>query len=176
MKQPAWIRDEKGAVLITSLILLVLLTLLGIASMQSTTLEERMAGNLEQEDLAFQAAEAGLRDAESWLDDTSTLPSFTGTNGLYQPADADDTPNWKAVDWTSDTEVRSYQGTDLDDDVADNIRYIIEDMGEVSTDSGSDSVKLAPKSEDTQEAYRISSRGVSSNGRGEVILQTTFVK
>ncbi|MCX7098671.1 MAG: PilX N-terminal domain-containing pilus assembly protein [Methylococcales bacterium] len=59
-----------GAVLIVSLIILTLLTLIGLNSMQSTMLEEKMANNLRQHDLAFQAAEAALRDAEMFIEST----------------------------------------------------------------------------------------------------------
>jgi type IV pilus assembly protein PilX len=55
---------QTGAALITGLIFLVILTLLGITAMQTSTLEERMSGNARDRNLAFQAAEAALRDAE----------------------------------------------------------------------------------------------------------------
>jgi type IV pilus assembly protein PilX len=54
---------EQGAVLIVSLIFLVILTMLGVTAMTGTTMEERIAGNTRDQGLAFQAAEAALRDA-----------------------------------------------------------------------------------------------------------------
>jgi len=45
-------------------IFLFILTILGIAALRVATLEERMAGNTRDRSLAFQAAEAALRDAE----------------------------------------------------------------------------------------------------------------
>ena len=56
--------QQSGAVLIISLIMLLLLTLKGASSIQTTSLEEKMAGNLRDLNLAFQAAESALRDAE----------------------------------------------------------------------------------------------------------------
>jgi type IV pilus assembly protein PilX len=47
-----------------ALMFLVILTMLAVTSMTATTLEERMAGQYRDLNLAFQAAEAGLRDAE----------------------------------------------------------------------------------------------------------------
>lgn len=55
---------QKGAVLIVALIMLLLLTIIGVAGMQDTNLQEKMAGNLRDHNLALQAAEAGLRHAE----------------------------------------------------------------------------------------------------------------
>ncbi len=55
---------QRGMALVTSLIFLVLLTLVGVTAMQNTTLEEKMAGNNRDRNVAFQSAEAALRDAE----------------------------------------------------------------------------------------------------------------
>jgi len=66
--------DQRGAVLISGLMLLLVLTLLGAAALQGTTNQYRMAGDFVQQELAFQAAEAGLRDAEAWLENTVVLP------------------------------------------------------------------------------------------------------
>ena len=58
---------ESGAVLVVSLIMLLLLTLIGVTAMQTTSLEEKMAGNLRDKNLAFQAAESALRVANNNL-------------------------------------------------------------------------------------------------------------
>lgn len=55
---------QSGAVLIVGLIFLMVLSLLGVTILQSGMLEERMAGNMRDWNVAFQAAEAALRDAE----------------------------------------------------------------------------------------------------------------
>ena len=56
---------ECGAVLLVSLVMLLLLTLVGLAGMRMVRLEERMAGNLRDRQMAFQAAEAALRAGET---------------------------------------------------------------------------------------------------------------
>ncbi|OGR32354.1 MAG: hypothetical protein A2091_00395 [Desulfuromonadales bacterium GWD2_61_12] len=81
--------NESGAVLIVSLILLLVLTLLGITAMQSTTLEEKMAGNLADRNLAFQAAEAALRDAENEIENGSLLPLPDRFTNKYTGAPTD---------------------------------------------------------------------------------------
>jgi len=58
--------------MVIGLIFLLLLTIVGVSSMQTTTLSERMAGNLRDQQLAFDAAEAALRTAENWL---AAIPS-----------------------------------------------------------------------------------------------------
>lgn len=53
---------ERGAALVTTLMLLVIVTLASLATMRSSRLESRMAGNTEARLQAFQAAQA-LSDA-----------------------------------------------------------------------------------------------------------------
>jgi len=64
---PSRPRQQRGAVLVVGLLLLVILTVLSTAATQSTVLQERMAGNDRDRNLAFQAAEAALRDAEAYI-------------------------------------------------------------------------------------------------------------
>ncbi len=52
--------DQRGAVLVVGLILLMVLTVLGISSMNTATLELVMAGNTQSHQQAFQAAETGI--------------------------------------------------------------------------------------------------------------------
>lgn len=56
---------SRGAALIIGMLILLMLTVLGIASVQVTLMEEKMAGNYRDAALAFHAAESALRDAEA---------------------------------------------------------------------------------------------------------------
>lgn len=58
---------QRGIALAVSLILLVVVTLLGIAGVRATTMQQRMAANFFDRSLAFQNAEAGLRVAAASL-------------------------------------------------------------------------------------------------------------
>ncbi|MFZ1642730.1 MAG: PilX N-terminal domain-containing pilus assembly protein [Candidatus Contendobacter sp.] len=62
-----WPARQGGAALVVGLILLVVITLVGVGAMQSTTLQEKMAGNLRDSNLSFQAAEVALRNCENIL-------------------------------------------------------------------------------------------------------------
>jgi type IV pilus assembly protein PilX len=66
-------KQQRGAVLIVSMLLLLVLTILALGASQTTRLEERMAGNTRDIDMAFQASEAGLRAAEQYIAATPTL-------------------------------------------------------------------------------------------------------
>lgn len=65
---------ESGAILVVSLLLLLVMTLLGLTAMQVTRMEERMAGNARDMNLAFQGAEAGLRDGEDQVESLLAEP------------------------------------------------------------------------------------------------------
>jgi len=55
---------QKGAALFISLMFLIILTLIGLSAANVGIMQERMAGNVKQSNIAFQRAEAGLRAIE----------------------------------------------------------------------------------------------------------------
>lgn len=61
--------------MVVSLLLMLVLTILALGASQSTRLQERLAWNMRDMDLSFQAAEAGLRGAEDYLRATASLPT-----------------------------------------------------------------------------------------------------
>ncbi len=77
MAQP----QERGAVLIVALVFLLIMTLIGVFAMRGTIMEERMAGNLRDRNLAFEAGETALRDVERWLDDQGRELDFSDSGG-----------------------------------------------------------------------------------------------
>jgi type IV pilus assembly protein PilX len=74
MKTLKTLDSQHGAALFVSLILLVVMTLLALASSQGTRMQERMSGNARDADLAFQAAEASLRDGEQKISEQVNAP------------------------------------------------------------------------------------------------------
>lgn len=81
--QPA--RRQSGAVLIVAMILLVVLTLLGVTAMNTSSLEEKMASNTQEQVHAFQAAETGISQA---FNDTSAY-DLDGTCGVSEVVSTD---------------------------------------------------------------------------------------
>ena len=78
---------QRGAVLAISLMFLVVLTVIGLGGMSVSSLDERMAGNMRNSDIALQAAESVLREAETWLA-LQTLPPLPGEPVPCDPGDA----------------------------------------------------------------------------------------
>lgn len=74
---------ERGAVLVTGLIILAVMTIIGVGSMRTLVLNERMAGNLYDQHAAFQAAEAGAQAALTYITG-QTAPIVPTSNGAYK--------------------------------------------------------------------------------------------
>lgn len=175
---------QRGAVLITGLIFLVVLTLLGTAALQGTVLEEKMAGNLRDETLAFQAAEAALRSGERFLEQV-TLPEFNGENGLYYFAcslasnsveeDQDlgtclSMPDLHTeMDWDA-------SGRAIDvivDSVTSQPRYVIEQLASVSLMGDGGSAQQSGSSLNAR-VFRVIARGVGGTEVATALLQSTY--
>ncbi|MFQ5469238.1 MAG: PilX N-terminal domain-containing pilus assembly protein [Gammaproteobacteria bacterium] len=60
---PSSIKRQNGSALVISLLILVVMTILGVTSMSSTSLEENMAANSQNSHVAFQAAESAINAA-----------------------------------------------------------------------------------------------------------------
>jgi type IV pilus assembly protein PilX len=102
---------QSGAVLIISLIVLLLLTLIGVSSIQTTTLEEKMAGNYRDKNLAFQAAEAALRHGEALAKTINPLTISAVNNGInstgiYQNPKDEPLQNFS---WNNDAAIGIYK-------------------------------------------------------------------
>src|SRR5262245_19384474 len=67
-------RLQRGAALVTSLLLLLVLTIIGVTTMQMSRMQERMSGNSRDVNVAFQGAEAGVRSGESYLRTLTVRP------------------------------------------------------------------------------------------------------
>ena len=61
------LQKQTGVALIVSLLILLLLTIIMITAVQVTALEHRMVSNMQNQNVAFQAAETALREAEAFI-------------------------------------------------------------------------------------------------------------
>ncbi len=163
-------RAQRGAVLITSLIFLVVLTMFVLAMLRSGTLEERMARNARDQQRALEAAEAVLRDAETSLFSKPPFdpydPSQFGpacANGLcFKPGPGYD---WKSIDWSSSALTRSFadSGAALAE-LPEQPRYIVEIV--------SAPFKTGSSGQCENGLARITARGVGLGG-AQAFVQST---
>ena len=134
MKLDLLFRRQCGAALLTSLLILLILSLLAVASMQSVSLQERMVSAVRDGQIAREAAEYAAREAELRLENqTVTLGDFGVVTGLYERATAPDiydVATWGSGGTTASIAATGFPTTEL----AASPRYIIEHVGQVTNE------------------------------------------
>ncbi|MEH6824819.1 MAG: PilX N-terminal domain-containing pilus assembly protein [Motiliproteus sp.] len=169
-------QHQQGIALIICMIVLVVLTISGLSSIRDTSMEERMAGNMKNRNLAFQAAESALREGEEFLNSAVVLPDFDGTGGLYSQFSSGAVTSMSSS-WADPSAVRTFGGDSdlstynlsLPEVVAAPV-YIIERMDSLAPTSSVE----AGQAQDTVIYYRITTRAVGSTDTARVILQTVY--
>ncbi len=172
---------QHGSALLVSLIVLLVMTLLGLSSMRTTVLEEKMAGNMRDSELAFQAAEAALRDAEQFIEANviSTIAFDTdGSDGLYNNSDE---RLWETINWTTANSLE-YVGFDsattTDVNVTTAPRYVIQHL--VSVGNQANTLNQSNYGQGTgagvTETFLITVRGTGGSDSAMVYLQSTYGK
>lgn len=80
MLPPKGLSKQQGALLVTSLVFLVIMTLIGVTAMRTAVLDEKMASNFRCSKIAFEAAEASILNAERDIIANLVVPlvSFDG--------------------------------------------------------------------------------------------------
>ena len=162
--------SQRGVALIISLILLLVMSLLGVAAIRGVAMEERMAGQTYDRSLAFQATEAALRAAEVLIESKPADPvsGCTVVSGMMLCATpvASDTPRWISssfTDWEDAATVGS--GT-----LAVTPQYFVEFLGGgFPCDPGDIVNNLNCK------RYRVTARSRdNTDGRSSVMLQSVY--
>lgn len=167
---------QQGIALLVSLVFLLVLTIIGVSSMRSTTLEERMTSNQKDYYLAFESAEFALSQAETvilTMDSTATF-NQSGVNGLFRDHDKG-AKVWESVDWDDPTEVIYI--TTHPNMTAEDPKYIVEEIATVLPGDESEAVNVGmgygEQSGDVEiTIFRVTARGKSGRG-STVYLQAT---
>lgn len=165
---------QRGAALVISLLMLLVMTVLGLAAMQVTRMEERMAGNSRDVNLAFQGAEAGLRDSEELIrvmvarpDTCSVAPCDIWQRDLH-PADLrDQTEAW----WVANGREYGVAGTrEVTDSTRDPL-VVTEDLGFVS-----DSLTVGHGPPEGRNFYKITSNSTGASDTASAVLESTYTR
>jgi type IV pilus assembly protein PilX len=163
---------QRGVALVVVMLLLIVVSLLGLSAMRGTLMQERMAASLYDRNLALQAAEAALREAEALV----ALPATAGAfpivagcvNGLCTTPVAGAIDRWKDATFTG---WRTAAG-EMDAVAGGAPRYIVEHLGDAPNWPGCDrETPVHPRC--LSGRYRITARNPVLVDRAEVILQST---
>jgi len=163
-------RHMSGATLAVSLLLLFVITLLGVSTIQTTQMQEKMTANLQDKERSFAAAESALAAGEAWIQSLSTEPSVTTLCQTYPCVQEryinvnleEQDSNW----WQ--TRSAAYPGSLSQ--IATPPRYIIEYLQFVpdSPIIGTNKQNIAGV-----HYYQVTARGTGSTDEAVSVLQTT---
>jgi type IV pilus assembly protein PilX len=76
------VRAQRGMVLISSLLLLIVVTIIALSMFRSFGIQEKIAGNMREKQRALQAAVSAQQYAENWLSSNATAVPAACTNLL----------------------------------------------------------------------------------------------
>ncbi len=172
------LRQQQGAVLIVGLIMLLMMTVVGISAIKGSNLQELMMGNLRDKQIAFQAAEAGLRQGEDSVN-TVNAPNMDGTvkGFMEQLADGSSAPYWRnEYVWVKDGVANSVEANVNLTLTEEKPRYAVEklDVAYVPGSDGRSVDVVGVRSAPEIMVYRVTSRGVGVTENTVVYLQSLY--
>jgi type IV pilus assembly protein PilX len=165
---------QRGAALVIALLMLLVMTVLGIAAMQVTRMEERMAGNSRDVNLAFQGAEAGLRDSETRIAAMTSRPL---------PCSAAPCAIWRQNQWTTDLRDQllawwitngieyGVAGTAEITEITRDPRVVTESLGFVP-----DSLSVGHGPPEGRDFYKITANSSGASDTATAVLESTFTR
>lgn len=181
-------RAQRGTALVMALIFLLIMTILGVTAMTTSSLQEKMAGNLRDQFMAMESVESALRAGEQWLFDYrnrfgATNKPFTVCPGSNDPTDPQVWPSnciAGGIDAQTDSWWQSfavaYDSLNLGlaypiDEVAAQPRYIVEEFHIVP-----DSVAIEVDYKETKSMYyyTVSAWSYGATQSARALAQNTF--
>lgn len=188
------IKNQQGVILVVALIMLLVMTIVGITTMNNATLQERMAGNNRQLSVARLSAQAALKRAELYLRDedyqtgeeiftdfaAGTAGHLVMANAIndYQLASTNEVSwNYKNSSlWDSDNSLAADDGNA---DATDS-RYFIEYIGRYDDSRGfKQSISLDSQEINNEEGwpyvFRITAIGYGNNDNIYTVLQSIYM-
>lgn len=189
-------KNEQGSVLLISLVLLLILTIVGVASIGGVTMNEKMTVSQRDYDIAFELAEAALVQGERWLDDYdvgfsaadlnedcvgSTCWTENCTNGLcfrgehYSDddvcvLDVSGTPVWD-TETIWDNNSAQYSENVV---AVEKPRILIEFLCYTPIDVETEPTDPPPYNNEWRRIYRITSLAYGTHPQTRVMLQSTY--
>ena len=160
--------NQKGVSILVALVMLLILTLIGVSSMNSSIVELKMSTSMQQQGIALNRAEELLRTGEASVDailaDPAAFDFAAAGDGYYITANAIDVYQ---IDWQGLVSIKP--DANFDD------TYVIEYLGAKAIPG--ESVKIAPDGRiigGAVHTFRITTRSVA--GKGAIrLVQSMYV-
>lgn len=183
------VKKQQGAVLVVSLLLLLVMTVLALGASQTTRLQERMSAGMRDRDLAFESAEAGVRNGERIIDSlvVAPLPCTSGRCQVYDPtvlptSMAFQTPAWWSNNAWSYIANETFSTTHNTASSGGLIsgggmagadpQFVVEELEEVLDTLTAPTAGPPP----SRIYYRVTAAAQGGSQQAQVVLQTTFAR
>lgn len=162
---------QHGMALAMSLIFLLILTLLAVVSMNTGSMQEKMAGNMRDLDISLQSAESATFTGRGDLSVRGSLGSFPPCQGNVNGIWCVGTVDWKLPSWWIANGVEYGGGGKQITEAYEDPRYALEELGFYASVEGSYSVvEGTGGGRQGAEYHRIHARGVGATGVAESVL------
>ncbi|MEW5248926.1 pilus assembly PilX family protein [Microbulbifer sp. 2201CG32-9] len=153
---------QKGAVLVVSLIILLVLTLLGVSAARTVLLEEKMTFAARDAKVALEVAEALVRAAEQEIDGFTTTGNFGVQNHLHLQGEGPDSFLDSAT-WSNANSLSNAVAMNGPDGDSISGRYYIELAGSADKEDPADNITVGGYGQSTGggeiKVFRIVARG-----------------
>lgn len=179
-------KKQSGAVLITTIVLMIIFTLLGVATMRANLTDITIQGSFKNRSNALQCAEAALRAGEIWLGQLGA-PAYEVTSNPSQISNqvwevnnaAIQNPEQKLKSfWLDNAVTWSYGGALMNPDAtigcSEDPRYFIEALGAIASDSEGLGFDTAARGRAAM--YRITAFSTGIDDNATVVLQSTYLQ
>ena len=180
-------KHQRGSILIVSLMILVVLTMIGVSSMSTSSLQERMAGNFRDRQIAFQAAEMTLAYAEEFArNNINSASVFNDSNGYYSTYNGPTNlnafaPKWwtdaGGTNWWTNTDSQALPTTITQ--VRTQPRFVIEYRGDIGETEGT-SINVGGYGVNAGGGlianFRVTVRATGLSDNTQIILQSNYGK
>lgn len=164
-------KHESGAVLVVGLVMVLLISIIALSAIRSSNLQEAMAGNMRDKNIAFQAAESALVVGELDVDLKKSAPICNGKATCYLRHSQAIEESVIYLDDTSFNNAARVAGIVLAG-VEEKPTFIIEELTPFTPLDGSALEKGAGLTDLLP--YRITSRGTGLGPNSSVTLQSTY--
>lgn len=177
-------RDERGTALVFALVMLLLLTLLGITAVTTSSLQEKMAGNMRDQYMAQQAGDSILRDGQSLVFSQTTRPTpscppdavvrIWDSDCLPATASATSASWWRTADdnwWLSTSPIHSFTSSVAIGQTYQEPRFVVERMQQAPT-----TAEIGKGKKVYRFYYRTTGWSVGATDSSRSIVQDVFSK
>jgi type IV pilus assembly protein PilX len=173
-KRKYYRQRESGAVLIIGLIMVLLISIIALSAIRSSNLQEAMAGNMRDRNIAFQAAESALVVGESQVHVYSAGIVCTGQSTCHLRNAQPFQPPEQSVIYLSDDDFENLaRASELElEGVEEAPVYMIEELSLFTPndggplEKGSGITNLVP--------YRITAKGKGLGAETTAIVQSIY--